>query len=90
MKYDRAAELGRVAARSEKATLMPLFNSSLTIVRRAIIIDRFRGPLNAAAIHAARQHYSVGWRAVTMASVIHRAIEEEPNEVRPQYKKGDP
>jgi hypothetical protein len=29
-----------------KATRMPLFNSTLMIGRRAIIIDRFRGPLN--------------------------------------------
>jgi hypothetical protein len=62
---------------------MPLFNSNLMIVRQATINDGFRRPLNMAA-------RAVSESADKMARVIHRAIEEEPNEIRSQYKKGDP
>ena len=54
------------------------------IVRQAAIDDGFRRPLNMAA----RAETPV--TADKMASVIHRAIKEEPNEIRSQYKKGDP
>ena len=69
---------------TKKPPEMPLFNSNLMIVRQAAIDDGFRRPLNMAA----RAETPV--TADKMASVIHRAIKEEPNEIRSQYKKGDP
>ena len=53
------------------------------IVRQVSINDGFGRPLNMAA-------RAVSVSADKMASVVYRAIEEEPNEIRSQHKKGDP
>jgi N-methylhydantoinase B/oxoprolinase/acetone carboxylase alpha subunit len=54
------------------------------IVDQAALNNGFWRPLNMAA----RAETPV--TADKMASVIHRAIKEKPNEIRTQYKKGDP
>jgi hypothetical protein len=59
-------------------------NSNLMIVNQAAINDGFWRPMNMAA----RAETPVTADKVTR--VIHRAIKEKPNEIRSQYKKGDP
>jgi hypothetical protein len=59
-------------------------NSNLMIVDQTAINDGFWRPLNMAG----RAETPV--TADKVARVIHRAIKEKPNEIRPQYKKGDP
>jgi hypothetical protein len=59
-------------------------NSNLMILDQAAINDGFWRPLNMAA----RAETPV--TADKVARVIHRAIKEKPNEIRSQYKKGDP
>jgi hypothetical protein len=39
-------------------------------------------------VYSDNQHHQIG--PACRSCVVHRAIEEGPNEVRPQYKKGDP
>ena len=59
-------------------------NSTRMIVDQAAINDSFLRPLNMAAGAETPE------TADKMASIIHRAIKENPNEIGIQYEKGDP